>query len=263
MNTKQAVSKPNVDTVRILNIDVHNWEFDAFVEHLEEGVVVTPNIDHFVRLHNDPNFYECYQQYDHVVCDSRVVFLLMKLLFPSNNLVAQIAGSDLFPAYCEHHKNNTDKVKVFLLGGSEASVKAAQEAVNTRTNSQIVVGGYSPPFGFEGDPQELQKIIQLIEAAGTTALAVGLGSPKQENWIRENRDKLPGVKLFFAIGATIDFQAGEVSRAPRWMVNMGLEWSYRLMKEPKRMFKRYFVDDMPFFWFLLKQRLGLYKNPWR
>lgn len=251
-----------METLKILNLELHNWTFDAFLKQLEEGVVVTPNIDHFVKLQKDREFYDCYVQAEHIVCDSRVIQLLSKLLLPGQGVVEQIAGSDLFPAYCQFHKDNTDKVKVFLLGGSEESVQIARTALNEKAGANIVVEGYSPPFGFEHDADELEKILTLINRSGATALAVGVGAPKQEKWIYANKNKLPTVKLFFAIGATIDFQAGAVKRAPRWMVTFGVEWLYRLLQEPRRLAKRYLVDDLPFLWLLVKQRLGLYRNPW-
>ena len=72
---------------------------------------------------------------------------------------------------------------------------------------------------------------------------------------------MPGVKLFMALGATIDFEAGTLQRAPLMWQKIGMEWLYRVIKEPKRLFKRYFVDDMQFFYFFAKQLLGIYKNP--
>lgn len=250
-------------TLRILNLDLHNWTFSDFLQQLEHGVVVTPNVDHFVKLQKDHDFYECYKNSEHIVCDSRVIQLLSKFLYPGKGVVEQIAGSDLFPAFCMHHKNNTDNVKVFLLGGTDTSVVQAQEALNKNAGANIVIGGYSPPFGFESSDEELQKIVSRVNASGATALAVGVGAPKQEKWIHAHKDAMPEVKLFFAIGATIDFQAGAIKRAPRWMVKIGLEWLYRMMQEPKRLAKRYLLDDLPFLWQIVKQKFGQYTNPWK
>ena len=251
-----------MENLRILNLDLHNWTFQEFLEQLEAGVVVTPNIDHFVKLQKDKEFYECYVNSEHIVCDSRVIQLLSRFLYPGKGVAEQIAGSDLFPAYCEHHKDNTDNVKVFLLGGTEASVEIAMQNINHNTNSNVVVAGYSPPFGFEKSEEESKKIVSMVNDSGATALAVGVGAPKQEKWIFAHKDNMPDVKLFFAIGAAIDFQAGVVKRGPRWMVNVGLEWFYRMIKEPGRLVKRYLIDDLPFLWLIVKQKLGLYRNPW-
>jgi len=110
--------------------------------------------------------------------------------------------------------------------------------------------------------EESKKIVSMVNDSGATALAVGVGAPKQEKWIFAHKDNMPDVKLFFAIGAAIDFQAGVVKRGPRWMVNVGLEWFYRMIKEPGRLVKRYLIDDLPFLWLIVKQKLGLYRNPW-
>ena len=76
------------------------------------------------------------------------------------------------------------------------------------------------------------------------------------------KNQLKNVKVFLAIGATINFEAGDIKRAPKWMSEIGLEWCYRLLSEPKRLWKRYLLDDLPFFWLVLQQKFRLYKNPW-
>ncbi len=249
-------------TFTFLNIDIQNILFNDFLETLTEGVVVTPNADHLIKLQKDREFFECYQNAEHIVCDSRVLMMLSRVLDAQNPIKDQIAGSDFFPAFCQYHSQNTQDMRVFLLGGSETTVVQAQQNINARTNSQIVIDGYSPPFGFEHDDDENQQIIDRINQSGATVLAVGVGAPKQEKWIYRHRDKMPGVKIFLAIGATIEFEAGGVKRAPKWMSRTGLEWAFRISQEPKRMFKRYFLDDMQIFWLVFKQKTGLYKNPW-
>lgn len=90
---------------------------------------------------------------------------------------------------------------------------------------------------------------------------VGVGCPKQEKWIFNNKDNMPDVRIWMALGATIDFEAGNIKRAPKIFQKLYLEWFYRFLMEPKRMFRRYFVDDMQFFYYFTKQLLGIYKNP--
>ena len=77
------------------------------------------------------------------------------------------------------------------------------------------------------------------------------------------KDRMPNVKVWMALGATIDFEAGNIKRAPKIFQKLAMEWLYRLICEPKRMFKRYLVDDPVFFWYLLKDKLGVYKNPFK
>ena len=249
------------DIVKILNCDIHNITRQELLDNLEEGVVVTPNIDHLMRLQKDEEFYKLYEMSDYRVCDSRIIFLLSKLFFPNTHLKEQITGSDFFPAFCQYHDKNKD-ISIFLLGGSESSVEIAKNKINERASRDIVSGSYSPPFGFEHSPEENQKIIDKINASKATVIAVGVGSPKQEKWIFSNKNKLVHAKIFLAIGATIEFESGSLKRAPKWMTTCGLEWTYRMAQEPKRLVKRYLVDDIPFLWLYIKQRFNNYKNPW-
>lgn len=251
-----------MNKVRLLNIDLDNVTFEELLQQFTEGVLVTPNVDHLIKLQKDREFYECYQKAEFAVCDSRILFLLSKILFPGNSLKAQITGSDFFPAFCDYHSRGSEPVKVFLLGGTEQSVQQAMAKINQRTDSNIVVGAYSPPFGFEKSHEETQKIIASIRTSGANTLAVGVGAPKQEKWIFHHRDKMPEITRFLAIGATIEFESGNLSRAPKWMTRLGLEWLYRLAQEPKRLTKRYLQEDMPIFFLLLKQKTGHYRNPW-
>ena len=251
----------SVEKIRLLNIDIDNWTFDDFLQSLQDGIVFTPNVDHLIKLQKDEAFYRCYEQADHVVCDSRILLMLSKIFFKENPIKAQIAGSDLFPAFCRLHANNDGVYKIFLLGGSAESVKVAQKNINAACGGEIVVDGYSPPFGFEKDEHQNNKILELVKTSGANVLAVGVGAPKQEKWICANREKMPNIRIFFAIGATIEFEAGALNRAPKWMTRAGIEWLYRLGQEPGRLFKRYILEDLPIFWMLLKQKFGRYKNP--
>lgn len=259
----EQVMAVNNSKTRILNIEIDNLTTEELLESFDEGILVTPNIDHLIKLQKDEDFYECYQQASYTVCDSRIIFLLSKLLPRRFALREQITGSDFFPAFCDYHADSRDKTAVFLLGGTETSVQQAMERINQRCKRRIVVGGYSPPFGFEKDEAENDKIIKMIEESGANALAVGVGAPKQEKWICKYRHRLPGVRMFMAIGATIEFESGNLRRAPRWMSRFGVEWVFRMLQEPNRLARRYLVEDSPFFLLLLKQGLGVYKNPWQ
>ena len=150
---------------------------------------------------------------------------------------------------------------MFLLGAAPGVADRARENINAKVGRNLVVAAHSPSFGFEKNEAEGDRIIDLINQSQATVLAVGVGAPKQEKWIHQHRHRLPHVKIFLAIGATIDFEAGAVSRAPRWMSNWGIEWLYRISQQPQRLWRRYFIEDFPFLWLLLQQRLGLYRNP--
>ena len=116
-----------------------------------------------------------------------------------------------------------------------------------------VVGSYSPPFGFENNRDQLQIANDKIKNSGADILIVFLGCPKQEKFIANNKDNYK-VPLSITMGGCVDFVAGEVKRAPKWMQNAGLEWFYRFLQEPKRMFRRYFIDDVKIFGLVRKYR---------
>ena len=124
------------------------------------------------------------------------------------------------------------------MGAAEGVAKRAQEKINAKVGREMIIESYSPSFGFEKDEVECQRIVTRINESGATVLAIGVGAPKQEKWIAKYRNQLKNVKVFLAIGATIDFEAGEKKRSPQWMSDLGIEWLYRLFSEPGRMWKR-------------------------
>src|SRR5690606_18277209 len=117
----EQVMAVNYSKTRILNIDIDNLTTDELLESFDEGILVTPNIDHLIKLQKDEEFYECYQQAAYTVCDSRIIYLLSKIFSRREPLRAQITGSDFFPAFCDYHAERRDKTSVFLLGGTEHS----------------------------------------------------------------------------------------------------------------------------------------------
>ena len=247
-----------MEKVTILNIAIQSITRKELLSSLHDGVLVPPNVDHLVKLQHDNDFYDVYQRAEWVICDSKILYLLSKLL--KHPLPEAIPGSSFFTSYYMYHKEDQN-CRIFLLGAKEGIAAKAMERINEKVGRQIVVGAHSPSFGFERNEQECMDIIDIVNKSGANVLLVGVGAPKQEKWIMKYRDKMPNVKLFMALGATIDFEAGTLKRAPMFWQKIGMEWLYRCLKEPKRLFKRYFVDDMQFFYYFTKQLLGLYKNP--
>ena len=132
---------------------------------------------------------------------------------------------------------------MFILGGKEGIAEIAKKNLEKEYSNIKILGTYAPPFGFENDQKELEKINEMISLAKPDLLFVCFGCPKQEKWVYDNYKKYDA-KVSICAGATVDFLAGNVKRAPKWMSNVGLEWFYRFLQEPKRLFKRYFIDDM-------------------
>jgi len=245
--------------VRILNIPIHNLSMVELLTQLRfGGTVFTPNVDHLVKLQSDADFYRIYQSADYRVCDSQV--LLYASRFLGDPVQERVSGSDLFPAFCNFYKDDED-MKIFLLGSAEGVAEKAQLIINKKAGRRLIVAAHSPSYSLENDELECQQVIDLINQSGASVLAIGLGAPKQEKWIFKYKDQLKHVKIFLAIGATIDFEAGHRPRSPQWMSKIGLEWLFRIISEPKRLWKRYLVQDIVFFHYLLKQKFNLYRDP--
>jgi exopolysaccharide biosynthesis WecB/TagA/CpsF family protein len=249
-----------METVNLLNVSIDNLSITELFEKLdgEGGVVFTPNVDHLTKLQYDRDFYEAYNKSNYRVCDSQI--LIYASHFLGTPIKEKISGSDLFPAFYMYHKDN-EKIKIFLLGAAEGVARKAQEKINQKIGREIVVAAHSPSFGFENNEEECEKIIDAINKSGATVLAIGVGAPKQEKWLVKYKSKLTNVKIFLAVGATIDFEAGCKARAPKWMSEVGIEWVYRLLSEPRRLWKRYLIEGLPFFRLIIEQKLGFYKMP--
>lgn len=244
--------------VRFLNIDILAIRQKDLLRDLKQGVVVTPNLDHMVKLQDDSEFYDCYKKADWVICDSTILYRCSKLF--KNRIPEAIPGSSFFTEFYRYHAAD-ENCKIFLLGAMEGVAEKAKKNINEAIGREIVIGAHSPSYGFEKNPEENEDIVRLINESGANVVLVGVGAPKQEKWIMKYKDRMPGVKIWLALGATIDFEAGNISRAPWIMRKLSLEWLYRFFKEPKRMFRRYFIDDMEFFWLFFKQLTGIYKDP--
>lgn len=247
-----------MSSVKLLNAAIDNLTMSELLVKLNQGVVFTANVDHLVKLQKDREFFDAYQNADYVTCDSKIIYYISRLL--GSPIQEKISGSDFFPAFYWHHRHNRN-TKIFLLGAAEGVAATAQKRINAKLGREIIVGAHSPSYGFEKNEAECQNIIDIVNRSGANVLAIGLGSPKQEKFIYKYRDQFSHIKIFMGIGATIDFEAGNVARAPKWISEMGLEWLYRLLSEPRRLWKRYLVEGPAFFWYALLQMLDLYNEP--
>lgn len=248
----------NYQFTKILNIDILSISQNTLLQKLDKGILITPNLDHLVKLQKDKEFYNIYQEADWVVCDSKILYLCSKCL--KQPILEAIPGSSFFTSFYEHHKNNPN-CKIFLLGAMDGVAQTAMKKINQKIGREIVVGAMSPSYGFEKKQDENELIYKTINESGANVVLVGVGCPKQEKWIFAHKDKMPSIDIWMALGATIDFEAGNIKRAPKIYQKLAMEWFYRFLKEPKRMFKRYFIDDLKFFWYFGKQLIGIYKNP--
>ncbi|MFQ5730465.1 MAG: WecB/TagA/CpsF family glycosyltransferase [Planctomycetaceae bacterium] len=242
----------NPSRVRLFRIEIDALRMPQAVERVMGWVhgpdfrshtyVVTPNADHAVMLSQNAELRAAYRNAGMVLADGMPVVLASRLL--RRSLPERVTGADLLPALFSA-ADDRRPLTVYLLGAGPGVGERAAENIRRRWPHVRVVGTDSPPFGFDTDDGENAAILRRIETARPDVLVVGLGAPKQELWVAAHRDQI-AAKVSLCVGATIDFLAGEVRRAPRWMQRCGLEWSYRLACEPRRLFKRYFRDARVF-----------------
>ena len=206
------------------------------------GWVVTPNIDIFRRLVTDPAFHTLVRSETTLfTADGAPIIWLSHIL--GTPLPERVAGSDIFVELVSEAASNGKSV--YLLGGNPGVADVAAKILQKSHPALCVAGCYAPPFGFENDAEEMAKIRQFLMTTRPDIIFVGLGSPKQEQLIATLRDLLPN-SWWLGIGVSFSFVAGDVQRAPIWMRKIGLEWFYRVLQEPKRLFKRYFLVGIPF-----------------
>ena len=249
--------------INICGIEIDQYNFDEVLEQIVNHAVagrspeyvVTPNAMHILSLQTDALFREIYRQAFLVVPDG--VSLLWSAKFLNTPLNGRVNGTDLFEQLCAMAAKKG--LKVFLLGGRAGAADTAKEILEARHPNLNIVGTHCPPYGFEAQSAELALINAKIKAANPDLLFVGLGAPKQEKWIAANYQEL-AVPISVGIGVSFELVANMVSRAPVWMQKTGLEWLFRLIVEPSRLWKRYVIGNPLFILLVLKQRLGLLTN---
>lgn len=204
--------------------------------------VVTPNLNHIVLLSQREDLRAAYDDAALVVADGAPLLWTVRAL--GHPLPCRIAGSDLVPAVFAAAAASAP-LTAFFLGAAPGVAERAKRNVERSYTNVRVVGTHSPPMGFESDPGENDQALRRIANANPDLLVVGLGAPKQELWVHHHQDRLHA-RVALCVGATIDFLAGEKSRAPRWVGKLGLEWLYRVAQEPRRLAPRYFWDGVRF-----------------
>ena len=219
-----------------VTIDETIRRIDAMVASRRPHYVVTANVDFLVQAHRDVELRRILLEADLVLCDGTPVLWASRWL--GNRLPERVAGSDLAPALIQSAAEKGHRL--FFLGAAPGVAAAAAEKLQQQYPSLQIAGTYAPPFShlLEMDHDEITR---RIRAANPDILLVSFGCPKQEKWIAMHHRAL-GVPVAIGVGATLDFLAGRVKRAPAWMRHTGTEWLYRLVQEPRRLYRRYASD---------------------
>jgi len=232
----------------VLGVRVHAVQIPDVVAQLEQWIserhrshfVAVTGMHGVTEAQQEPAFKQILNSADLVVPDGMP--LLWRGRWAGYPLQRRVAGSELMAAFC---RATADRYSHFLYGGAPGVPEQLAEAL-TRQYGIRIAGTYSPPFRALTE-REKQEVAARIETAKPDVLWVGLSTPKQERWMAEYRERLH-VPVLLGVGAAFDFHTGRLKRAPSWMQENGLEWLFRLVMEPRRLWRRYLVGGSRFVW---------------
>jgi N-acetylglucosaminyldiphosphoundecaprenol N-acetyl-beta-D-mannosaminyltransferase len=247
--------EPRRPRVRIGGVPIDSLTLKDAIQAIDDlvaagkgGAVFTPNVDHIVEFEKNPALRLAYAAADLSLVDGMPVVWASRLM--GTSLPEKISGSDLVLPLLERALERA--WRVFLLGGLEGVADLAAKNLAKKMPTLRIVGTLAPRIDMNEPKDSRREVVEAVRRARPDIVVVAFGAPKQELWIEEARSELvPAVLL--GLGASVDFLAGTLPRAPAWMSDSGLEWLYRLAREPRRLWKRYLLRDPRFFAIVLRE----------
>lgn len=234
----------------LFGLSFYKKELNNLVNELEMEIInnkkasiFTPNVDHIINNSNSDIVKNLYSDSEYIIADGWPIVMagrIKKINFK------RITGVDLMDELLR--VSNQNKYNIFFLGAEKNTLEELEHNIRNKYNN---IGEISYHHGyFDND----EKVIEIINKSNSQILFVGMGNPKQEVWIRKNFETL-NCNLMLGVGGAFKIFSEEVSRAPRWVQGIGMEWFYRFCKEPKRLFGRYFIKYPKFIKLLFKEIL--------
>jgi len=220
---------------------------EEFIRSGQPHQHVVVNVDKLVKASRDPDLRRIVNDCALVNADGMPVVWASRLL--GKPLKERVAGIDLFEALMR--RAGEKHWRVFLLGAREEVVSAVADTYRRRYPDLAIAGWRN---GYWTNEEEAQ-VAEQVRASGADLLFVAISSPKKEQFLGRWQAEMR-IPFAMGVGGSFDVAIGRVRRAPRWMQRAGLEWFYRFLQEPRRMFRRYFIDDMAFVWLLIKEAAG-------
>lgn len=242
------------DEVIGVPIDATTWQdalnrIASWAARQESRVVCLCNVHSVVTATQDRRHWNAISSADLAAPDGAPIAWALRRL--GHNRQTRISGPDLMLAVCERAEREGQAI--YLYGGTPNTLTRLQERLLAMYPELVIAGAVSPPFRALTTNED-GGVVQALNASGASILFVGLGCPKQEAWMHERRNRVRAVML--GVGASFDFHAGAIRRAPVWMQNCGLEWLHRLSCDPRRLWKRYLVTNALFAILVMKMLLA-------
>lgn len=234
------------ERVQVMNAAYSNMNVQELLEaaasHVKErspATIIFLNTDVVMKMEKDAYLAKIVSEAEYVLADGMPLVWISDLLH--RKLKEKVSGSDFVPLLCKRAAE--ENFSLFFVGGTQNVAAEAVKQLQKKIPGINIVGFDCPPIGFEKDSEALASLNEHISHANPDILVACLGCPKQEKYLYENQGKL-NAAIYVCAGASIDFISGKMKRAPAWMRQCGLEWFYRFLQEPKRLFRRYFIDDV-------------------
>lgn len=237
MNLKDTINR------KIYKDSIHNFELNR------KCIINTLNAHSYCIAKKDEEFANALLSSDILLPDGVSIVVAARVL--SNESIIKIAGEDIHNILLE--KASLEDKKIFYLGASKTTLDKIEQKIKLQF-SNVEIGTFSPPFKPVFSNQDSDKMIDIVNQFNPDILFVGMTAPKQEKWVNLHKDRLNS-NVIVSIGAVFDFYAENINRAPEWMIDLGFEWFYRLIKEPKRMWKRYLINNTMFLFYMFKEKL--------
>jgi N-acetylglucosaminyldiphosphoundecaprenol N-acetyl-beta-D-mannosaminyltransferase len=257
MLENELAAKGRGDRTYILGVGVNQVSLteaveliDSWIQSRTQDYVCVTGVHGVMECQRDRNLLSIHNDCGLTVPDGMPLVWISKIRGRSE--VTRVYGPDLMLAVCSFGESKG--YRHYFYGGKEGVPEELASCLRRRFPKMLVVGCYSPPFRplTEGEDR---KLVEEINFAKPDIVWVGLSTPKQEHWMASHRASLHA-SVLIGVGAAFDFLSGRLRQAPRWMMNVGLEWLFRLMMEPRRLWKRYTVNNVLFLYYLLLEAIG-------
>lgn len=254
------MEKKSHQKLQILGFEIDNLTMQETVElvdytikHKQDITLTDINAGKIIQINEDPELKHYVNYSDIIQADGQAVIWASKIL--KKPLKERVAGVDLVEKLIyQAHKNHQ---KVFFFGAKEEVVQAVVKRFVNKYDKKILAGYRNGYFKNEEAPEIAKKIAE----SGANLLFVAITSPIQEQFLYENREILKPVNFKMGVGGSFDVFAGKTKRAPQWMQKIGMEWFYRFLQEPKRMWKRYLIGNSKFILLVFKERFFRNQKP--
>jgi N-acetylglucosaminyldiphosphoundecaprenol N-acetyl-beta-D-mannosaminyltransferase len=230
--------------------------FCCFIDNKEKRRICVTPVNNIVWANQDKKLLTLYNTSDMNLADGVPVVWASRFL--NDPIHGRVTGLDVLPEFSKISASRG--YTSFYMGAKEGVAESLKENFIKKYPGLKIAGVYSPPFAKKFTDIENEKIIAMINDVRPDILWVSLTSPKQDFWIAEHFHRL-NIRIAIGVGGAFEVCSGIIDRSPLWMQRNGLEWFYRFLKEPRRLFRRYFLEAPVFFILILRQKLGMQKQP--